>query len=52
MKSQKQAPSRANLNHRANQLNPNRGTAGTNAAYAAVHGNRGRQLNPNQARRK
>ena len=34
-------------NH-ANQLNPNRGTNGVNKQYAKVHGNRGKQLNPNQ----
>jgi len=34
-------------NH-ANQLNPNRGTKGVNRQYAKVHGNRGKQLNPNQ----
>jgi hypothetical protein len=39
---------RANQNHRANQGNPNRGTGGTNAANAQVHGNRGAQLNPNR----
>ena len=34
--------------HHANQLNPNKGTPGTNPANAQVHGNRGKQLNPNQ----
>lgn len=33
-------------NH-ANQLNPNKGTPGTNAQYDAVQGNRGKMLNPN-----
>ena len=33
-------------NH-ANQLNPNKGTSGTNAQYDAVQGNRGKQMNPN-----
>ena len=36
-------------NH-ANQLNPNLGTKGVNKQYAKVHGNRGKQLNPNQAK--
>lgn len=35
-------------NHRNNMLNKNTGTSGTNAANAKVHGNRGKQLNPNQ----
>jgi hypothetical protein len=39
---------RANLNHKGNQANPNRGTPGTNKAYDHVHGNRGGQLNPNR----
>lgn len=34
--------------HHGNQRNPNYGTSGTNPANAAVHGNRGKQLNPNQ----
>ena len=34
-------------NH-ANQLNPNRGTKGVNKQYAKVHGNRGKQMNPNR----
>jgi hypothetical protein len=36
------------LNHRADTLNRNLGTSGTNPANAKVHGNRGKQLNPNQ----
>lgn len=35
-------------NHKANQGNPNKGTSGTNPDNAKVHGNRGKQLNPNQ----
>lgn len=35
-------------NDRADALNNNRGTAGTNLTNAYVHGNRGKQLNPNQ----
>ncbi|WP_227094798.1 hypothetical protein [Aeromonas veronii] len=37
-----------NANHHANQLNSNKGSSGTNPANAKVHGNRGKQLNPNQ----
>ncbi len=32
-------------NH-ANQLNPNKGTPGTNRQYDQAQGNRGKQLNP------
>lgn len=35
-------------NHHSNQRNPNHGTPGTNRAYDAVQGNKGKQLNPNQ----
>ncbi len=35
-------------NHRSDALNNNRGTSGTNPTNAHVHGNRGKQLNPNQ----
>jgi hypothetical protein len=35
-------------NHRADTLNKNKGTPGTNPANAKVHGNRGAQLNPNR----
>jgi hypothetical protein len=40
-----------NNNNSANQQNPNKGTAGTNKAYSANQGNRGKQLNttPNNA---
>lgn len=34
-------------NNKANQANPNKGTSGTNKQNAQVHGNRGKQLNPN-----
>jgi hypothetical protein len=34
--------------HHANQANKNQGTDGTNDANAKVHGNRGKNLNPNQ----
>ncbi len=40
---------RAQLNHKANQKNPNRGTNGTNPDNAHVHGNRGKQLSQNQS---
>ncbi|WP_022965620.1 hypothetical protein [Denitrificimonas caeni] len=40
--------SRQQHNDRANALNNNRGTSGTNPTNAHVHGNRGKQLNPNQ----
>ena len=39
-------------NHKADQSNPNKGTPGTNKANAKVHGNRGKQTNPNQKRNK
>lgn len=35
-------------NHKANQGNPNRGNSGNNSENGKVHGNRGKQLNPNQ----
>lgn len=35
-------------NHRADALNTNRKTSGTNPTNAKVHGNRGAQLNPNR----
>jgi len=37
--------------NRANQQNPNKGTAGTNRQYDQAQGNRGKQLNPNQRRK-
>lgn len=33
--------------HRADQLNNNKGTSGSNPTNAKVHGNRGKQFNPN-----
>ena len=33
---------------RSDALNKNRGTSGTNPTNAKVHGNRGKQLNPNR----
>ena len=35
----------------ANMQNANKGTKGTNKQYAQNQGNRGKQLNPNQARK-
>ena len=35
-------------NHRSDALNSNRGTSGNNRTNGQVHGNRGKQLNPNQ----
>ena len=35
---------KTDLNHKANQSNPNRGTPGNNAVYDKVQGNRGRQI--------
>lgn len=35
-------------NHQADIKNANKGTKGSNTTYAKVHGNRGKQLNPNQ----
>ncbi len=32
----------------SNQVNPNRGSNGTNLHYDQAQGNRGKQLNPNQ----
>lgn len=46
--SKKTSTRQAQTNHRADALNNNRGTSGTNVTNAMVHGNRGKQLNPNQ----
>lgn len=35
-------------NHHANTLNKNKGSTGTNSAYAKNQGNRGKQMNPTQ----
>lgn len=35
-------------NNQANMQNPNKGSSGTNSQNAKVHGNRGKQLNPNR----
>lgn len=40
--------SQQQANHKTDQSNSNKGTSGTNPANAHVHGNRGKQLNPNQ----
>jgi hypothetical protein len=34
--------------NKSNQLNRNKGTYGTNRHYDQAHGNRGKQMNPNQ----
>ncbi|WP_236217299.1 hypothetical protein [Pseudomonas rhodesiae] len=39
---------RQQQNDRSSALNNNRGTSGNNQTNAHVHGNRGKQLNPNQ----
>jgi hypothetical protein len=39
---------RRQQNDKADALNSNRGTSGSNPTNAHVHGNRGKQLNPNQ----
>ncbi len=39
-------------NHKSNQANSNKGTSGSNKAYSKAHGNRGKQLNPNQNSKK
>ena len=46
--STQQSLTQQQLNHHADALNPNYGTSGTNPINAKVHGNRGKQLNPNQ----
>jgi len=38
--------------NRANQQNSNKGNAGGNRQNAQVHGNRGKQMNPNQGGKK
>lgn len=42
------ANSKKQANHDADIKNANRGTPGTNTTYDKSHGNRGKQLNPNQ----
>lgn len=39
-------------NHKANQSNSNKGTSGTNESFDKVQGNKGKQLNPNQGKKK
>jgi hypothetical protein len=39
-------------NNRSNQQNSNKGTAGTNRSYDQAQGNRGKQMNPNNTKRK
>ncbi len=38
-------------NHEADIKNPNKGTPGTNITWDKVHGNRGKQMNPNQQKK-
>ena len=40
-------PKISTKNNSANQQNANKGTKGVNKQYSKVHGNRGKQLNPN-----
>lgn len=47
-KKAKPRPTQQHLDDRADALNKNRGTSGTNAVNAKVHGNRGKQLDPNR----
>ena len=44
--------SKKNQDHKADQNNANKGTNGVNKIYAKKHGNRGKQLNPNQKGKK
>jgi len=44
-------PTQQQLNHRADALNKNHGTSGTNTTNAKVQGNKGKQLNPNQKKK-
>lgn len=45
----KKGQAKANANHKGNQGNANKGTKGVNPAYAAVHHNRARQMDPKQS---
>ena len=40
--------SKTQQNHKSDQSNANRGTSGQNKTHSHVHGNRGKQMNPNQ----
>ncbi len=44
-------PTQQQRDHRADALNNNRGTSGTNPTNAHVQGNRGKLLNPNQKKK-
>lgn len=46
--SQQSSSQRTQANQRSDALNVNRGTSGSNITNSQVHGNRGKQLNPNQ----
>lgn len=39
-------------NHQADTKNHNKGTSGTNKTYDKSQGNKGKQLNPNQNKKK
>ena len=41
-----------NQQNQSNQANSNKGTSGLNKQNSQVHGNRGKQLNPNQKKKK
>ncbi|WP_241300263.1 hypothetical protein [Burkholderia stabilis] len=41
-------PTKQQQDRRSDALNKNKGTTGTNPTNAKGHGNRGKQLNPNQ----
>lgn len=41
-----------NSNSKADIKNPNKGTSGTNKTYDKSQGNRGKQKNPNQSKKK
>lgn len=46
--SDKKSNSSKSNDNKSNQKNANKGTKGTNVIYDKKHGNRGKQLNPNQ----
>ncbi len=41
-----------NNNHKSDIKNPNKGSSGSNKTIARNQGNRGKQLNPNQSKKK
>ncbi len=40
------------VDNEANMPNPNKGTKGTNRQYSQVHGNRGKQMQPERKQKK